>query len=249
MPKGKYRREFKHYKQLMKYCFVGGERKNHKWSEKSRKKFSLLKKELHKSGKLVVWNKGLTISDPRVKKYTLSRINSPEYVNIKRKIGLTNSISLLGHIPHNKGKTKIDYEPTRRTSEKLTGRSLSKERREKCRKARLSQKMEHVAKYEIFLTKLLIDKGIDVIPQYAISRKNFLTFVDLYIPSKKLCIYLDGIYFHKNKEQRDNEVSFVLNEMGFSILRIKYSSFRSLTKEDIQSHLDLILSHINNDIV
>jgi len=70
----------------------------------------------------IPWNKGLTIQDPRVKKYTLSRINSPHYEEVKRKIGMKNSISLLGNIPHNKGKTKENYEPLRRASEKLKGR-------------------------------------------------------------------------------------------------------------------------------
>ncbi len=54
------------------------------------------------------------------------------------------------------------------------------------------------------------------------------TNVDIYVPSKKLCIYVDGVYWHRNFKIKDRRQSKVLRAAGFKVLRISDIQVRKL---------------------
>lgn len=69
--------------------------------------------------------------------------------------------------------------------------------------------------------KILDELGIRYIRQYPIHtpRKNF--YADIYVPSLRLIIEVDGKYHFTDKQKRlDNNRSACLRRMGFSIYRV-----------------------------
>ena len=73
---------------------------------------------------------------------------------------------------------------------------------------------------------------------------------DIYIPSKKCAVEYDGFYWHRNKEQRDNEKNRLLNENGITIIRVRdvglpiLQSFRGITIFHKTKSTDLNAFHI-----
>lgn len=48
-----------------------------------------------------------------------------------------------------------------------------------------------------------------------------MTYVDIFIPKTNLCIYLDGIYWHRNSRDKDNLISKELRKLGYRVKRFK----------------------------
>lgn len=94
--------------------------------------------------------------------------------------------------------------------------------KEHLREIRLKQKMPHISSIEKKMCGILDILCIKYVPQYPIKGKDFLTFVDIYIPSKNLCIYCDGDYWHNLSDHkiRDVKVNIVLTTMGYKIIRL-----------------------------
>lgn len=214
------------------------------------------------------WNKNRTQDeDERIRKYTQTRINSPSYGETKRKIGSANAIALIGHTPHNKGKNKENYLPTLKTSLKLKEAGAlgllpvqTEVIQTKIRTARAKQKGTRVSKTELFLMGKLDEIGIKYIPQQDILLENghFLTFVDIYFPQAKLCVYPDGDYWHANPKiyepnyvlksgetaqqiwDEDRMINKTLRENGYKVLRFWNSEIKSNTQLCINKILNLL---------
>ena len=166
-----------------------------------------------------------------------------------------------GRVVHNKGKTKENYMPLKEVSDKLKDydRTLEHQKnlnkaystrkdnlvyKEKIRSSRMRQKIEPISEYEYVIAKELEKIKVPIIQQYPIRRKGFLTKVDIYHSIAKLCIYLDGDYWHK--KERDEYVDKTLKEMNYRVLRISYGRYRDITPEIMKSHIDLILKTIKD---
>lgn len=242
-----------------------------KQSLESRKRMSKYAKE-HGFGKWTkgkdAWNKDHTQeTDPRVRKYTQTRINSPNYNETKKKIGRANAIALKGNIPHNKGKNKNNYSPTLKTSLKLKemgDKGLLPVQTEigktKIRTARAKQKNNKVSETEMFLRKKFDELEIKYIPQQDFLLKNglFLTLVDLYFPQAKLCVYADGDYWHANPIlykadyvlkggetaqqiwDEDRKITQILKENNYLVLRFWDSEIEKDSQSCINKILDLL---------
>jgi len=77
--------------------------------------------------------------------------------------------------------------------------------------------------------------------QYAIYTPGFLTFVDIYVPNSKLCVYVDGEYWHKNSQEKDLGVNKKLMDMGYKVIRFQDREI----KENLQECLKKILFLVN----
>jgi len=71
---------------------------------------------------------------------------------------------------------------------------------------------------------------------YPVSNKVIVlkyTIPDFYFPQAKLCVYLDGAPHDRKKvSQRDEEITRLLDEAGYTVLRIPYTP--PLSKEDME---------------
>ena len=61
----------------------------------------------------------------------------------------------------------------------------------------------------------------DAVSGYKIKSKGKVIEVDIFIPSLKLVIEYDGGHWHKNKVDTDNRKNSIINNAGFSILRVR----------------------------
>ena len=55
---------------------------------------------------------------------------------------------------------------------------------------------------------------------YTIEHKIDKYFIDCYLPELKICIEVDGSYWHSDKDIRDKEKNKYLEEQGFKLIRI-----------------------------
>lgn len=65
-----------------------------------------------------------------------------------------------------------------------------------------------------------------------------LTSVDFYIPSKKLCVYVDGVYWHRNLGEKDRRQTKILKAAGFKVLRISDTKIRKLGVDGFHKFLE-----------
>jgi very-short-patch-repair endonuclease len=63
------------------------------------------------------------------------------------------------------------------------------------------------------------------------------TNVDFYIPSKKLCVYVDGVYWHRGSKVKDRRQVKILKAAGFKVLRISDLQIRKLGIEMFKKFL------------
>lgn len=74
-------------------------------------------------------------------------------------------------------------------------------------------------------------------------RKQFnplasLTRVDFYVPSKKLCIFVDGVYWHKDRREIDNRKTKILEAAGYKVLRVSDGEVRRLGVDGFLANLE-----------
>lgn len=193
------------------------------------------------------WNKGLTKDDPRVARYTQTRINNPDYELYKQKLSIVNmghkstfnrkhtreeiqkiKDKQIGRI-HNYKVWNKDLNTKNSKKVKDIGRKISftlknnlsvEERSIIGRNARSKVIPYKISKGEKYISLKIKENGIDFIPQYKIQTDKILTYVDIFIP-KKICIYIDGIYWHNRPEviKRDNAINIELKNLGYLIKR------------------------------
>jgi very-short-patch-repair endonuclease len=223
------------------------------------------KRNLSKSMKgRIPWNKGLTKKDPRVLKNTLATQSNP---NLRKNL----SKAAMGHkstfnrkhtqeeidkISEKQTGRKHNYKVwnkdlTKETDIRLKkiGRNISKslmklpkeKRGEIGRKGRAGYKTVRVSKAEKTVCEILEKKEIQFIPQYKVQKEGFLTYVDIYIPKLNLCVYLDGIWWHRNSKEKDRNVTKTLRRLGYKVKR-----FKTIREEKVNSIVKYIL---DDDIV
>ncbi|MBR5310472.1 MAG: DUF559 domain-containing protein [Oscillospiraceae bacterium] len=84
----------------------------------------------------------------------------------------------------------------------------------------------------------------DAVNRYKFKVDKKTLEVDIYIPSLKLVIEYDGSYWHKNKENLDNEKNRLLNELGLFVLRVR--EYGAPTLNEFYGHIiDLPYIHLN----
>ena len=57
--------------------------------------------------------------------------------------------------------------------------------------------------------------------------------VDIYIPSIELCIEIDGSYWHRNRRNNDKKKNIILENLGYSIIRLREKPLRKISENDI----------------
>lgn len=192
----------------------------------------------------IPWNKGLTKEDPRVRKNTENTQKNP---NLRENL----SKALMGHkstflrkhtleeiqrISESHRGKKHSYKVwnkglTKFTDERLAkvGKSISKAlmnkteewRKETSRRAKLNLIMPKVSRMEKEIQSLLIKEKIAFKSQYKIRVEETITSVDIYLPDRKECIYIDGIYWHNRPEvkERDIKINSSLEQQGYKVTR------------------------------
>lgn len=190
------------------------------------------------------WNLGLTKADPRVRRGIEKTWSNP---NIRANL----SKALMGHPGTFRRKhTEEEKEKIRRahlgrpkhyrvwnegltakTDERLRriGRKISKtllaRPEEVKRKAALHAKKfasyTKVSKFEQQVVDEFIRQGIEIMPQHCLKFDSTMTYVDVYIPEHRLCVYIDGSYWHRRPEvvARDERIAVVLKANGYQVLR------------------------------
>lgn len=97
------------------------------------------------------------------------------------------------------------------------------------------------SKSELRLCEVLTNIGIECIHQYPIKTERFFTRVDVYVPSKKLCVYIDGEYWHSlpGYRERDERANLTLKRLGYKVLRFPELKMRhklDMVAEQISSY-------------
>jgi len=72
-------------------------------------------------------------------------------------------------------------------------------------------------------------KSTGVYVRNNVNPLKFFTRVDALIPSKKICVYVDGEYWHRKSKRKDQKQNRVLKAAGFKVVRIPS---KSVTKMD-----------------
>jgi len=203
-------------------------------------------KKLYSEGKLVIWNKGLTIEDERVKNYSEKIHSNPERgKNISKKLkGVKKSSE---HIDKIKEHTKLRWEDKLerdKQSERLILRLLKNNYRNK--KTKLEETFENFLKLIGFKNK------VDYIYQYQVSSAIF----DFFIINKNTLIEVDGDFHHCNpntqhkipnypiqlktvsNDIRKNRIS---EEHGFKLLRF--------WEKDIKETPELIIETLKKELL
>jgi len=190
------------------------------------------------------WNKGLTMDDPRVRRGVEKAQANP---NLRANL----SKALLGHADTFRRKhTPEEIERIRRaqagrpkaypvwnkgltkhTDARLArvGRSISKAllakpeawRKETSRIAKMYVKFPKVSKFEQEVADIFAARGIDILQQHPIRIGDVITFVDIYLPDKRVCVYIDGTYWHHRTEvqRRDIITTATLTDFGYKVFR------------------------------
>ena len=149
-------------------------------------------KKMHTSGELTMWNKGLDISDPRVKNNVEKILSNPDRGNNISK-------ALSGVEKSDEHKLAISIAANERWSDP--------KEREKQRYRRLeyftNKMFNEKSKLEVKFEGLLIDLGVEFDSQYSV--KGYL--YDIYVPHKKLLIEVDGDWYHFNESVHKKPLS------------------------------------------
>ena len=70
----------------------------------------------------------------------------------------------------------------------------------------------------------------DAVNRYSFRCLKHYVEIDIYIPSLDMAVEYDGSYWHKSKVDSDNKKNGILNENGFSVLRIREFGLPELEK-------------------
>jgi very-short-patch-repair endonuclease len=190
-------------------------------------------KKMYESGELTIWNKGLTIEDPRVKDNIDKVMSNPNRgKNISKK--------LLGVFKSEKHKEKLSKIAKKRWS---NPDEIKKQRERKVLWIKKNG-FNKQSKLEKYFESLLIDLNIDFEPQYPLNGYLY----DFYIKNKNTLIEVDGDWFHFNKKIH-KKVTSIIQENTINNDKIKnniakkegYNLIR-FWEDDINNNLDNVIN-------
>jgi very-short-patch-repair endonuclease len=155
--------------------------------------------------------------------------HTPKKTREKRSKSMTGNTSRVGSKNSDEHNKRIaDFNSINMLGKKnALGHRLGNKTKDILREYRAKQRFSKVSSGELKLRELLDILGISYIPQYMIRDKEFLTFVDVYIPEKNLCIYYDGDYWHglEQRIEKDRIQNKRLVELGYKVFRIREGEF------------------------
>lgn len=229
-------------KGFVDYVLGHASRVHNNWGHnpKAIKKSHETQKKMYESGELAVWNKGLTIDDPRVKDNIEKMLSNPDRCkNISK--ALTN-----------KPKSKEHKE---NLSETAKERWSDPKEREKQRYRRLKyfaeKQFNKKSKLEYKFEGLLNELNVEFKQQYPINGYLF----DFYIPNKNLLIEVDGDWYHFNEAvhslplspiqentiKNDNIKNDLAEKLGYNLIRFWESDINNNIK-NVKSILKTVLT-------
>lgn len=200
------------------------------------------------------WNDGLTKEkDKRVKesgnKLSIT-LNDEEYKKTKGKIYTEKRRTILINkyisgelIPHNKGKTKDNYEPLKITSEKMTGRKQTEKTKDILKEQRLYKIFPlKDSSIEIKMQNELQNRGIKFIKHKPITNILHKYQCDIFI-KPNIVIECDGDYWHKFPI--GNEIDYIrtkeMEDKEYIVFRFWESEINKnvqLCVSEVQEYLD-----------
>jgi very-short-patch-repair endonuclease len=158
---------------------------NNNWGHNPKviKKSHETQKKMYESGELVIWNKGLTIEDERVRKGTEKMLQ-----NTERGDKISNSLK-------GKKRPKHVLERLHDGMVKYWSSDVNREKQRYIRKEYLNTyQYNNKTKLELKFEGLLISVGLEYQSQYVLCGYNF----DYYLPTKDVVIEVDGDFWHCN---------------------------------------------------
>lgn len=169
-----------------KYKLGHASRINNNWGHnlEAQIKSKETQRKMYASGELVVWNKGLDNSDPRIKQGTEKMMAHPER---NKKI----SKALMGRKLSNKTKRKLS---------KIQHKVWTKEKREAQAHKRMlwMKENDYTKKSKTEETFLDIIDSLDLNPIRQFYVREIKAYYDFYIPFKNLLVEIDGDFWHCN---------------------------------------------------
>lgn len=204
---------------------------------------SVTKKRLFKEGKLVAWNKGLTINDLRVKKYSEKHSESMkgrQPSNYGKKGLATPGSFQKGHVPANKGKSWSETIRRNMSISKKNMFALHPEARQRMRKIRLNQ--SSMPKENSSLNKKVAQQlaaaGIHFEPEeklLGITKADFLI-------QPNIVIFCDGDYWHSfpNVKERDARITRTLDDNGYIVIRLSEHNIKR-REFDVMKYINPLL--------
>ena len=147
----------------------------------------------------------------------------------------------LGHQPSNtksnNGSFKKDRKPwnfgltiedkrVKKYSQKRIGNKHTEKTKEKCREARLKQKINKISIAEKIVNFWFTNSNINFIPQWRYK----YGIADFYLPQIKLVIECNGIYWHSKPEsiKRDKRKKEWLENNGYKVLTLQSETIKEL---------------------
>lgn len=181
-------------------------------------------KRMHENGELIVWNKGLTIEDERVRDNITKIMSNPERGNniSKALTGIPKSEAHIFKITESANIRWSKEEEREKQSKRLIDNLIKNNYRNK------KTKIECL--FETFLNSLKLIENIDYKYQYQVSSAIF----DFIIYNKNILIEVDGDFHHCNPNSKHNIPIFpiqfktvgndirknrIADEKGFKLLR------------------------------
>lgn len=166
-------------------------RVNNNWGHnpKAQKKSKETQKKMYESGELVIWNKGLTVEDERVKKYVDGMMKNEERT---KKI----SKALKGR--------KMPEDVMKRLDEGMRKYWSKKENKEKQSHKRVKYIKENgftpISKVEKFFGSILNECGFEFYEQFYV--REIKALYDFKIKGRKILIEVDGDFWHCNPNSK-----------------------------------------------
>lgn len=175
------------YKGFVKYIHGHASRVNNNWGHnpEAHRKSGETQKKLYKNGELIIWNKGLDISDERVRKNTEGMVNHPTRNDkiSKSLTGRKRPKKVLDKL--NEGMLKYWSDPKNRELRRLS-QVEHLQKRQINTKSKLEQRFEDMLK----------EVGIQFLNQFPLEGYLF----DFYIPKHNVLIEVDGDWYHCNPD-------------------------------------------------
>lgn len=145
-------------------------------------------KEMYKNGELVIWNKGLTIEDPRVKDYINKIMSNP-----KRGANISKALSGVPKSEEHKNNLRISQIKSWLNLEKREKQSL-----QTIKRLIKNNHRNKKTKLEINFETLLVDLNINFEYQYVVE----LGIFDFYLNNFNILIEVDGDFHHCNPKTK-----------------------------------------------
>jgi very-short-patch-repair endonuclease len=172
------------------YVLGHSSRVNNNWGHNSEavKKSHETQKKMYEKGELIPWNKGLDITDDRVKKNIEKTMSNPNRgKNISKKLsGVPKSKKHKEKISKNAKKRWSNPEERKKQSDRLIKRLTEKNNNNK--------KTQLEKQFQSFLESLGLKEKIDFKYQYQVAQNIF----DFYLFKYNILIEVDGDFHHCN---------------------------------------------------